>query len=69
MVTHGGENGQLVKYGYADEYIFDWTQEDIKAKIKLENGEQGLPTLHEVLSLFKSAPFVFVNVELKGPID
>ena len=30
MVLHGGNDGQLCKYGLPDEHVFDWTMDELR---------------------------------------
>lgn len=54
MITHGGDNGQLALYGYPDDLVYNWTQEELQSRIKLPNGEK-MPTLLDMLSVFKDS--------------
>ena len=63
MVSHGGDDGNLKDYGHPEDFIYDWTYEQL---LKLDAGEGNkIPTLDQVFDLFKGK--VFVNVEMKGP--
>ena len=66
MITHGGDDGQLALYGFPNDYVYDWTLEELQTKLKIENGEK-MPTLRETLELFRNTS-VIVNIELKGPL-
>jgi glycerophosphoryl diester phosphodiesterase len=54
MIVHGGNDGQLCLYDLPNDYVYEWTQEDLQTKFKLENGEP-MPTLHDVLTLYKGS--------------
>ena len=30
MVLHGGNEGQLAKYGFPDDHVFDWTYNELR---------------------------------------
>ena len=51
MIVHGGDDGQLSLYGFPDDYVYEWTFEELRQKIKLSNGEQ-MPTLLEMLKVY-----------------
>ena len=43
MILHGGDDGQLAKYGYPDDHVFNWTAEELQ---RLDIGEgEPMPTL------------------------
>ena len=65
MVLHGGADGQLDKYSFADQFVFDWTSDELRT-LDIGEGEK-MPTLHEVLTLVQQAPRMLINIELKGP--
>merc|ERR1712013_272147 len=67
MVLHGGDNGQLAKYGFADDFAFDWTSAELK-RLDIGGGEQ-IPTLDEVLTLVHQAPDMLLNIEMKAPVS
>ena len=67
MIVHGGDDGQLTLYGFPDDYVYDWTLEELRLKIKLPNGEQ-MPTLLEMLTVYKGTQ-TLINIELKGPLS
>lgn len=52
MILHGGNDGQMSDYDLPNDYVYEWTSEELKAKIKLSNGEQ-MPTLREFLSVYE----------------
>ena len=29
MITHGGDDGQLALYGFPNDYVYDWTMEEL----------------------------------------
>ncbi|TNV76407.1 hypothetical protein FGO68_gene13413 [Halteria grandinella] len=63
VVAHGGDDGNLKDYGRPEDYIYDWTLEQLQT---LDAGEGNkIPTLEEVFKLFDKQ--VFINIELKGP--
>ena len=68
MVLHGGDNGQLNKYGLDDQHVFRWTQKQLQSKIDLGGGER-IPTLEALIKLSLSRPNMLLNIELKGPWD
>ena len=55
MITHGGDDGQLNKYGFPDDYVFEWTKEELQAKIDIGEGLK-MPTLEDTLALFSGSP-------------
>lgn len=62
-MAHGGDDGNLKDYGHPEDYIYDWTYEQL---LTLDAGEGNrLPTLEQVFQLFDTK--VFINIELKGP--
>lgn len=67
MIVHGGDDGQLALYGLPEEYVYDWTCEELKTKLKLPNGEE-MPTLLEMLFIFQGSD-ILLNIELKGPLS
>ena len=67
MIVHGGDDGQLALYGLPEEYVYNWTCDELKNKLKLPNGEQ-MPTLLEMLAVFKGSD-ILLNIELKGPLS
>lgn len=64
MVMHGGQDGSLIDYGFPEEYVFNWTKDQLMT-LDAGNGEK-IPTLSEVFELL-TATNIFVNIELKGP--
>ena len=68
MVLHGGDNGQLSKYGLADQHVFQWTQYQLQTQIDLGGGEC-IPTLEALIMLCLDRPNMLMNIELKGPLD
>ena len=66
MITHGGDDGQLTLYGFPDNYVYDWTCQELKTKLQLPNGEQ-IPTLEEMLTVFikDGKSETILNIELK----
>ena len=68
MVLHGGDDGQLSKYGLGDERVFNWTSQDLQTRIDIGEGER-MPTLEELLQLCQSSPSMILNIELKGPLN
>ena len=65
MVLHGGNDGQLSLYGLPDQFVFDWTMQELQT-LDIGQGEQ-MPTLRELLTLIQEAPDMIINIELKGP--
>ena len=65
MILHGGEDGQLSKYGFGDQFVFDWTCEELQT-LDIGEGEQ-MPTLDQVLTLLQEAPDMQINIEIKVP--
>lgn len=65
MITHGGSDGQLTLYGYPEDFVQEWTYEQLQT-LDIGNGEK-MPTLEEILSLFAESECL-VNIELKGPL-
>ena len=49
MILHGGDDGQLTKYGKPDEFAFELTCEELQ-RFDLGEGEI-IPTLYQVLEL------------------
>ena len=68
MVLHGGDNGQLNKYGLDEDHVFQWTQEQLQSQIDLGEGER-IPTLEALIILCQNRPNMLMNIELKGPFD
>ena len=66
MVLHGGDDGQLDKYGKPDDYVYEWNALEL-IEIRLENGEP-MPTLREFLDVYRGTETV-INIELKGPLS
>ena len=67
MIVHGGDDGQLGLYGLPDQYVYDWTCQELQTKLRLPNGEI-MPTLQEMLSVFLGTQ-ILLNIELKGPLS
>ena len=67
MITHGGDNGQFDKYGLPQDFVYEWSCADLKAKLDMGDGEK-MPTLPELLDLTAKTE-MFMNIELKGPMD
>ena len=67
MVLHGGNDGQLAKYGFPDEFVFDWTQAELET-LDIGDGER-IPTFEELLNLIHNAPDMLINIEMKCPIS
>ena len=65
MLLHGGDDGQLAKYGFPDDYVFDWTYSELKT-LDIGGGEE-IPTLDQLLTLLHEAPDMLINIELKMP--
>ena len=65
MILHGGCDGTLKDYGRPQDYIFNWTVEELQ-QIDIGDGEK-IPTLESLLELSKSSPNVILNIELKVP--
>ena len=40
MVLHGGDDGQLSKYGLPDERVFEWTSNELRTQIDIGEGEK-----------------------------
>ena len=67
MIIHGGEDGQLSKYGMPNDYVFEHTSKQLR---QLNIGENEImPTLAEVLELMQQAPGMLINVEIKAPSE
>lgn len=67
MILHGGDDGQLGKYGYPEDQVFDWTAEELQ-RLDIGEGER-MPTLEEVLQLCQNVPQMLLNIEVKAPED
>ena len=67
MVLHGDNDGQLTLYGLQNEFVYDWTSEDLIKNVKLPNGED-MPTLKEFLDVYAGTE-TLINIELKGPLS
>ena len=65
MLLHGGDDGQLAKYGFPDDFVFDWTYSELKT-LDIGGGEE-IPTLDQLLTLLQEAPEMLINIELKTP--
>ncbi len=68
MVLHGGDDGELCKYGLPDERVFQWTQEELQTRIDIGEGER-IPLLKDLIEACASRPHMLLNIELKGPLD
>ena len=66
VVLHGGDDGELSLYGLNNEYIFNWTKEQLQTKIDIGE-EQRIPSLQSVIDLCQNYPRMLLNIELKGP--
>lgn len=65
MVLHAGVNGELKDYGFPNDFVFNWVTDKLQT---LDAGEgYTIPTLGSVFELF--AGKMFINIELKGPMD
>ena len=67
MVLHGGNDGQLAKYGHADQLIFEWTAAELQT-LDIGGGET-IPKFEELLNLIHEAPQMLINVEMKAPLS
>lgn len=68
MILHGGDNGQLSKYGLENDYVFQWPSTRLQSELDIGEGER-MPTLEALLELSLSRPNMLLNIELKGPLD
>ena len=68
MIMHGGDNGELNKYGYPNDYVFDWTSKDLIERLDIGEGER-MPTLEMLLKEAVKRPNMLLNIELKAPAD
>ena len=66
VVLHGGDDGELNHYGLNNEYIFNWTKEQLQTRIDIGEGQR-IPTLQSVIDLCQNCPKMLLNIELKGP--
>lgn len=63
IVSHGGIDGNLKDYGYPEEFLYDWTFEQLQT---LDAGEgEKIPKFEEVVECFRGN--IFINIELKAP--
>ena len=68
MVLHPGDDGELGQYGFPDDRVQEWTQEELQSRIDVGGGER-IPTLEQVLQLCLLSPQMLINIELKAPYD
>ena len=67
MVLHGGAQGELSLYGMPEEYVYNWTCEELQSdKIDIGEGER-IPTLLQLIELCDGHDDMLLNIELKGP--